>query len=239
MLKLLLTCEHGGNQIPPAYEHLFEGHETVLQTHKGYDIGALDLFNSMQAVADVSFYSETSRLLVELNRSVNHPRLFSDYSRNLPDKEKAKILKEYYRPYRDKVEDMVHDLVSAGRRVLHVSVHSFTPELNGEERQADIGLLYDPKRKREQEFCRHWKAALLQQDKELNVRFNYPYLGIADGFTTYLRRKFKADQYVGVELEVNQKFAEKDSPKWQELKQLLTGTLEQLLMEKQQELSFR
>jgi predicted N-formylglutamate amidohydrolase len=193
----------------------------------------------MQAVADVSFYAETSRLLVELNRSVNHPKLFSEFSRGLPDKDKAKVLKEYYRSYRDRVEDMVHDLVSAGRRVLHVSVHSFTPVLNGEERLADIGLLYDPKRKREQEFCRHWKAVLLKQDNELNVRFNYPYLGIADGFTTYLRKKFKAEQYIGIELEVNQKFTEKENPKWQELKQLLTGTLEEILMKKQHELSPR
>jgi len=38
------------------------------------------------------------------------------------------------------------------------------------------------------------------------VRFNYPYLGKADGFTTYLRKQFPAN-YMGIELEVNQAFS--------------------------------
>ncbi|MHC2991534.1 N-formylglutamate amidohydrolase [Pontibacter sp. HJ8] len=239
MLKLLLTCEHGGNRVPPAYEELFKGHEDVLQTHYGYDIGALDLFNSMKQVADVSFYSETTRLLVELNRSEGHPKLFSEFSKGLSDKAKLQVLKEYYVPYRQEVEHMVRDLVSAGRRVLHVSVHSFTPVLEGEERQADVGLLYDPKRKLERTICKKWKAALLQQDKQLNVRFNYPYLGIADGFPTYLRRKFTPDQYAGIEIEINQKFPEENGPGWQRLKQLLRSTLQLMLEEKQEELSLK
>jgi predicted N-formylglutamate amidohydrolase len=239
MLKLLLTCEHGGNKVPTAYEEFFEGHNDVLQTHLGYDIGALDLFNSMRPVADVSFYSETTRLLVELNRSVGHPKLFSEFSKGLSDKAKAQVLKEYYDPYRQQVEHMVQDLVSAGRRVLHVAVHSFTPVLDGEERQADVGLLYDPKRKQERTISRQWKAALLKQDKQLNVRFNYPYLGIADGFPTYLRRKFTADQYVGIELEINQDFPAENGPRWQQLKQLLSSTLQLMLEEKRQELAYK
>jgi hypothetical protein len=34
---------------------------------------------------------------------------------------------------------------------------------------------------------------------------NYPYQGTSDGFTTHLRKKFPDSQYVGIELEVNQK----------------------------------
>ena len=34
--------------------------------------------------------------------------------------------------------------MSRGRRVIHISSHSFTPELNGKVRRADVGLLYDP-----------------------------------------------------------------------------------------------
>ncbi|MDO6391489.1 N-formylglutamate amidohydrolase [Pontibacter sp. BT731] len=229
MLRLLLTCEHGGNLIPAAYAPLFQGHEEVLTTHQGYDIGALDLYNSLKPMADVGFYSETSRLLVELNRSQHHARLFSAYTQVLPPAEKARLLEKHYKPYREQVEQMVSDFVSAGRCVLHVAVHTFTPELDGEERQADVGLLYDPKRKHEQDFSRKWKAALNKADKNLLVRFNYPYLGIADGFPTYLRRKFTEDEYVGIELEVNQKYPQQGGARWQELQTLLARTLQEVV----------
>lgn len=223
--------------MPPAYEALFNGQEDILQTHRGYDIGALDLYQSLRPVADVGFYSETTRLLVELNRSIGHPKLFSEFSSMLPEKDRQRLLRQHYLPYREEVEQMVQDFVSAGRQVLHLSVHTFTPVLDGEERQADIGLLYDPKRKQERAFSREWKAALLRQDKKLLVRFNYPYLGIADGLTSYMRRKFTADQYVGIELEVNQKYQEHHPERWHQLKQLLSDTLKVLLLEKQEEFS--
>lgn len=225
MLKLLLTCEHGGNQIPVAYQSLFQEHQDELKSHAGYDIGALDLYRELESLADIGFYSETSRLLVELNRSLHHKKLFSDYTRNLADSDKNFILKNYYYPYRDKVEQLVHDFVSAGRRVLHISVHSFTPVLDGEERQADIGLLYDPKRKGEQQFCREWRQAMANYDSSLLVRNNYPYLGIADGFPTYLRRRFKENEYLGVELEVNQKFPQGNAQQWQALKNVIKESL--------------
>ena len=37
---LVITCEHGGNHIPGAYRHLFQGQEAVLQSHRGFDPGA-------------------------------------------------------------------------------------------------------------------------------------------------------------------------------------------------------
>lgn len=229
MLKLLLTCEHGGNEVPIAYQSLFQGHQEVLKSHAGYDIGALELFKELEPLADISFYSETSRLLVELNRSLHHKKLFSDYTRDLSDGDKNFILKNYYYPYRDKVEQLVHDFVMAGRRVLHISVHSFTPVLNGEERQADIGLLYDPKRKGEQNFCREWGKALTKQAPNLLVRNNYPYLGIADGFPTYLRKRFKDEEYLGIELEVNQKFPQGDRQQWHSLIKAIKESLAEAL----------
>ncbi len=230
MLKLLLTCEHGGNQIPIAYQSLFQGHQSTLNSHLGYDIGALELFNELEELADLSFYSETSRLLVELNRSLHHKKLFSDFTSHLADNDKNFILKNYYFSYRDKVEQAIHDFIMAGLKVLHISIHTFTPELNGEERKTDIGLLYDPKRKSEQSFCREWRASILKSDPNLIVRNNYPYLGISDGFPTYLRKRFKDGEYLGIEVEVNQKFPVSEKHKWEsiklDLKQALGNVLE-------------
>jgi predicted N-formylglutamate amidohydrolase len=229
MLRLLLTCEHGGNYIPATYATLFEKHQELLASHQGYDIGAKELFLELKDLAQTSFCADTSRLLVEMNRSLHHKKLFSDITKELPESEKQKILQEHYFPYREKVEDMVQDFIMAGRRVLHIAVHTFTPVLNGQERQGDIGLLYDPKRCGEQTFCRAWKKKLQQLDPDLLVRYNYPYLGISDGFPTYLRRKFTDQQYIGIELEVNQKFAEGEKQQWQRVQHLLKESLEQVL----------
>ncbi len=226
-MKLILTCEHGGNEIPPEYSPLFQGAGTILNSHRGYDPGALDLFKELQEFAAFKKYQTVSRLLVELNRSLHHPQLFSEFLKEISSEEKKKILEEYYFPYRRAVEGKIAEYLQAGENVLHLSIHSFTPQLNGEVRNADVGLLYDPSRKMEKEVCRRLKDLLLQGDRSLKVRFNYPYLGKADGFTTYLRKKFPAN-YAGVEIEVNQKHVEHDHFKTS-LKMLFSGAISKVI----------
>lgn len=208
-MKLILTCEHAGNEIPENYQDLFSDAFDVLQTHRGYDPGALDLFKDLSRLAVFSQEYMISRLLVEPNRSLGHSQLFSEFTRELPEAEKEEILEEFYLPYRSYIESRIENYISAGGEVLHISVHSFTPQLHGEVRNADIGLLFDPARKREADFCTRFQKSLFQQDKELQVKFNYPYLGTDDGFTTHLRKKYPM-QYLGIELEVNQKFVQQN-----------------------------
>ncbi|WP_026753437.1 N-formylglutamate amidohydrolase [Sediminibacter sp. Hel_I_10] len=207
-MRLVLTCEHGGNDIPETYKERFPNDE-VLKTHRGYDLGALDVFQYLKPLSDVSFYSTTSRLFVELNRSLHHPMLFSEFTKHLSKIEKDNIIKDYYLPYRFRVEDKIRDYINHRGEVLHLSIHSFTPQLNGKTRNCDIGLLYDSQQKEEQEFCKHLKTQLLKHHPNLNVRFNYPYLGKADGFTTFLRKQFSKN-YIGIEIELNQKFVAKN-----------------------------
>ncbi|WP_179335883.1 N-formylglutamate amidohydrolase [Winogradskyella costae] len=202
-MKLILTCEHGGNEIPKLYKKHFNN-TIALKTHRGYDLGALDLFQHLQSLTDAFYFSITSRLLVELNRSLFSKHLFSELSNDLSKNEKSKILKTYYFPYRTKIEYKIAEFIKNNQQVLHLSIHSFTPNLNGDERKADIGLLYDSRNKKEQEFCKQLKVELLKHNPNLNVRFNYPYLGKADGFTSFLRKQFPTS-YLGIEIEVNQK----------------------------------
>jgi predicted N-formylglutamate amidohydrolase len=145
-----------------------------------------------------------SRLVIELNRSLHHKGLFSRFSQALSEAEKTKLIQQDYLPYRNKVQQKIATLIQAGHTVLHLSVHSFTPELDGEKRNADIGLLYDPSRALEKPFCQIWKQVLNQLMPDWTVRLNYPYLGKADGFTTYLRKQFAEEKYLGIELETNQ-----------------------------------
>lgn len=205
-MKLIITCEHGGNEIPAEHQYLFDDNLQVLQTHKGLDIGALSLYEYLQALADFSIYSTTSRLLIELNRSLHHKNLFSEYATSMPASAKTKLIDNYYLAYRNKVEKSISNYINEGHEVLHISVHSFTPVLNNIKRNCDIGLLYDSSKLPEKEFSHQFKKKILAQNSGLNVRFNYPYLGKADGFTTYLRKQFTSN-YIGIEIEVNQKFA--------------------------------
>ena len=208
-MKLILTCEHAFNTIPQEYQDLFINSQEILEFHRGYDPGALDLFNELKDLADFSFFQETGRLLIEVNRSKGHSNLFSEFTKNLSETSKTRLLDEYYFPYRNSVEKQISSLIGKGEKLLHFSVHTFTPNLNEEIRNTDIGLLYDPTRSAEKEFCINFKRNLKDQNPELKIRFNYPYLGKADGFTTYLRKKFP-ENYMGIELEVNQNFVSKN-----------------------------
>ena len=211
---LILSCEHGGNIIPEIYKPWFADAENELNSHRGLDFGALDLFRQLQDLAQYSQFNEISRLLVEVNRSLNHPALFSEFTKNLSTALKKEILESYYFSYRNVLEEKISEEIRDGNEVLHLSIHSFTPVLNGQHRKADIGILYDPQRPREKSFSKNLKEMLQQNLQELKVRSNYPYLGKADGFTTYLRRKFP-EAYLGIELEINQKYAENNKfPAW-------------------------
>jgi predicted N-formylglutamate amidohydrolase len=227
----LITCEHGGNRIPSRYRHLFAGLAALLSTHRGYDAGALALAREMAKALDAPlFASTTSRLLVDLNRSVGHSRLYSEATRNAPATVRSELLENYYRPHRNKVEADIAAAVARGSRVIHIASHSFTPELDGAVRNADIGLLYDPARPGEAELCRRWQAQLKVMAPELKVRRNYPYTGKSDGLAAYLRRRFPDDIYLGIELEINQKHALNGGRRWRDLRGRVIEALRQAMI---------
>jgi predicted N-formylglutamate amidohydrolase len=229
-VQLLITCEHGGNRIPARYRPLFKHYRNVLESHRGYDPGALALARGFAAAYDAELvYSTISRLLVELNRSPNHRQILSEVTRGLPPAERERLLQGYYWPYRNGVEAQVHSAIARAGRVLHVSSHSFTPRLNGVERRADIGLLYDPRRMAERAFCTAWKSAIEAANPRLLVRRNYPYRGSGDGLTTHLRRLHSDAHYSGIEIEINQKHPFGNAGAWRALRKLLLSTLGQTL----------
>lgn len=226
----LVSCEHGGNRIPPGYQDLFRGFEAMLKTHRGYDPGALAMARILAAALSAPLhFSTTSRLLVDLNRSPGHPKLHSEPTRNAPAAVRRQIRERYYLPYRQEIESDIAALVARGRRVVHISSHSFTPELEGEIRHADIGLLYDPARAGERALCVRWQQCLDKHLPELRVRRNYPYTGTSDGLTAFLRRRFPAEAYLGIELEINQKHVFARGRHWRDLCESVPQALRQAL----------
>ena len=216
--RLVLSCEHGGCRVPAAYRRLFHGQQRVLSSHRGYDPGALGLANHLASEMSAPLVASTvTRLLVELNRSLQHPRLFSSFSQSLNAAARQAVLSEFYEPHRALVEKSIDAAISRCGAALHLGVHTFTPVLRGQVRRADIGLLYDPSRPLERQWAAAWQATIRQRRPDLVVRRNYPYLGIADGLTTFLRRRLAADRYAGLELEVNQRWFRRGGRAWQQL----------------------
>jgi predicted N-formylglutamate amidohydrolase len=221
---LLVSCEHGGNEVPAAYAPLFAGAAAVLDSHRGLDYGALEAaqaFGARLGVAPIT--ATTTRLVVDLNRSLGHRNLFSEYTRVLDREQRAAALSAHYRPYRERVEREVAHSVASGAIVVHVSAHSFTPVLRGAVRNCDVGFLYDPARPAERRFIAAWHDALAKLAPDLRVRRNYPYRGVADSLVTRLRRLHGDESYAGVEVEINQKHVA--TPSWPALLAAVTAAL--------------
>jgi predicted N-formylglutamate amidohydrolase len=200
-MRIILTCEHYSAWIPERWRGAFAGKEEILQSHRGWDIGAPEIVKSVRPLACATFLGKWSRLLIDLNRSELHVNCFSEFTKGLTLGERRELVESVHRPFRRDVAEAIRGIIDQGERVVHLSVHTFTPVLKGQQRNADVGLLYDPARAGEKEFVRRWQLAF---PGELRVRRNYPYRGIADGHTTALRRVFPNENYIGVELEVNQ-----------------------------------
>lgn len=189
----------------------------MLRNHRGWDPGALRLARAFGAAL---FFSTTTRLLVDLNRSIGNPSVFSEFTRALPRAERFRILARHYLPYRVSATQAIE----AAMPVLHLSVHSFTPVLRGRVRGMDVGLLFDPARRSERAFCERWRASL--RAAGLAVRLNAPYRGTSDGFTSWLRRLFPERRYLGVELEVNQRLVRRGGGAWRRLVRTVVESFE-------------
>jgi len=207
--EIIISCEHGGNKIPATLKTHFRGTEKILATHRGLDIGALHLAQRLaHRLSAKLHFSVTSRLVVDLNRSADSPTLFSSWTRKLTEDERTEILRRWYWPWRKALFGDIKKLARRGR-VLHLSIHTFTPRLRGITRKTDIGILHDPKIPAEATVSARLRDFLREPCPPMSVHINLPYRGTTDSFVTWARISFAPGRYMGLELEVNQKFAQR------------------------------
>ena len=228
MDRICLSCEHAANEVPAAYRRLFAENPSILFSHRAYDIGILEVAKRMaQLLRRPLFACCATRLLIDANRSLGHANLFSEFSRQLPQKDRDWLIRNLYRRYRESVTRHVRSQIRRNRRVFHLSLHSFTPVLHGQTRKADIGILYDPGRKTETAAARALQH-ILRDITGLRIRRNYPYRGTADGFTASLRKTHSGRAYLGIEIEINQAMLRGDRFKAAQLAELICLALEQI-----------
>lgn len=207
--SFVVTVEHASNEIPDAYGGLGLTPED-LASHVAWDPGARELGRRLaRDLGAALFEGRWSRLVIDLNRSRRHPRWIPKRSFGLEvpgnrGLDAAEIVRRdtlHYEPFRSAALDAARAAVERGGCV-HLSVHSFAPEVAGRRREADLGVLYDPRRGRESALA----AAIQRGARELGarVRRNYPYRGVSDGHATALRKLFPDPLYAGLEIELNQ-----------------------------------
>jgi predicted N-formylglutamate amidohydrolase len=210
-LQVVVSCEHASARIPGKLGDLGLP-AAVLASHRAFDAGALAVAKAVARALDAPLHAgRWSRLVVDLNRSRNHPRVVprrvdgrAIRGNALTAAARDQRLDEYWAPWRERAAARILAMLAAGP-VLHLSVHSFVERLHGIERRNDIGLLHDPDRPLEVAFCAALKALLV--DAGLAVRRNFPYFGNTDGFVQHFRLAQPAAPYLGVEIECNQRLA--------------------------------
>tara|TARA_B100000029_G_C17478199_1_gene924570 strand:+ start:55 stop:849 length:795 start_codon:yes stop_codon:yes gene_type:complete len=148
--NLLLVCDHASPRIPVTLENL--GLEnSILKLHIAYDIGALAVAKNLSSKINCPLVSSSfSRLVIDLNRPLDHPDLILKASDrinipgnlNLTKKERSKRINFLFKPYHAAINQMCLEKMAQGDPPSLISIHSFNPSFGGKPRPWDIGVLW-------------------------------------------------------------------------------------------------
>ncbi|MCB1063164.1 MAG: N-formylglutamate amidohydrolase [Verrucomicrobiae bacterium] len=225
----VLSCEHASNAIPDEFQDRFssDAAKSALASHRGWDPGALPLAEAIaEKLGAPLLRADVSRLLIELNRSPENPERWSEFSENFSESEKHRLHETHFVPWLGELHRRIDVDIAERGFALHLSLHSFTRSLNGQVRDVDIGILFDPARNRESDIASDWIARLRLAAPDLDIRANEPYRGADDGITTLLRRVYPNERFGGIELEVCQSFFLEDRPwPWSRLVALIVNSV--------------
>ena len=172
---LVLVCDHASNRVPRRLKQLGLDGE-VLETHIGWDPGAAlvarALSDRLDAVLVLSGYS---RLVIDCNRPLSSPQLIPEQSagvvvpgnQGLTSVDRDLRIQSLFVPYQSAISRVLeqHD-----RPTALLSIHSFTPNLNSEQRPWHIGVAFY----RDDRLARALFNEL-QAPGDLTVGFNQPY----------------------------------------------------------------
>jgi len=147
----LLVCDHATNRIPKRLGGL--GVSAVdLETHFALDIGAANVTRIMSASLSLpAVLSCYSRLVVDCNRRLDDPTAFPPYfeeifvpgNQGLDHDDRQARADALYWTYHRAVRNQLTALEAHAQAPAMLAIHSFTPQLNGQQRPWEIGILWD------------------------------------------------------------------------------------------------
>lgn len=148
---VLLVCDHASCRFPESLGDM--GLDPFARRcHLAIDIGAGPLTERLaEHLGVTAVLAQYSRLVVDCNRQLLDPSAFLVFgdgifisgNSNLTQADKTVRSESIYWPYHKAVTDQIGRLRSIGPPPLFVSVHSFTPVLNGNSRPWEMGVLWD------------------------------------------------------------------------------------------------
>jgi predicted N-formylglutamate amidohydrolase len=198
--SIVLSCEHASNQVPLRYRSAIND-DDVLASIEGWDIGALDIALAISEAIDAPcFAHNTTRLLVDVDRSLANPWLFSTYTVDLGDEDKQQILDKYYFPYRLRVENSI---ASLSKPVLHLSIHTF----QSRESVPSIQIKWSNHNPVEDRYINRFVNNLSGVTAPVKIHFE-TVTKEHDSFISYLYKRFASEEYTGITLMFDQRLTE-------------------------------
>ncbi len=142
----VLVCDHACNRVPRRLGTLGLDPEQ-LADHIGWDPGAADVARRLSTLLDAPLVlSGYSRLVIDCNRPLASAQSIAEQSagtpvpgnRGLSPGERQCRVEALFRPYHDAIDRLLEG--RDGRPTVLLSIHSFTPTLNGEARPWHVGI---------------------------------------------------------------------------------------------------
>ncbi|MFM9843297.1 MAG: N-formylglutamate amidohydrolase [Dongiaceae bacterium] len=153
--RVVLIADHAGRAIPRALGTLGLG-PAELARHIAWDIGIADVTRRLARDLDApAILGGYSRLVIDYNRALANPTSIAQESdgtavpgnRGLSAADRRRRAEELHAPYHAAVAHMLEARRRSGLPLALVSMHSFTPVMNGFERPWHVGVLWkhDPR----------------------------------------------------------------------------------------------
>ncbi len=148
---VILVCEHAGKLLPEEVGSLGIS-DAVLESHIGWDLGAAALSREVARLLDSTLILQRySRLVYDCNRSLDAIDAIVEQSddvyvpgnANLDADQRQQRFELVYKPFFESINAIIQDRMTAGAAPIIVTIHSFTPIYQGQQRDTELGVIHD------------------------------------------------------------------------------------------------
>jgi predicted N-formylglutamate amidohydrolase len=174
--SIVLVCDHASNRVPRSLGTLGLDEEQ-LQSHIAWDPGSAELARKLSAKLDATLLlSNYSRLIIDCNRSPGEADSIPAQSagieipgnQDLTEQDANQRRQQLFDPYQQAISNLLDSRNSGSTKLL--SIHSFTPVLNQQQRPWAMGVCYD--------HSKNWARKMLRELRkrtEEMIGDNQPY----------------------------------------------------------------